>query len=369
MDISEIDKEFEEEFYCDDSLYNLISYGADLSVRELTTMFEEGEMIKPSLQRNFVWSKSEAGRFIDSILLGLPVPSIFLAKDTDGKLLIVDGLQRITTLVDFQNGRFSPDDTKFRLPKTDSINERWRGLDFSELPPELQRRIKCYTIHAIMFDRKDNRGNDTAMYQIFERINTGGRILSPQEIRNCVYHGTLNDLIIELNNDSDWRHLLGSNEPDKRMKDVEIILRCFGIKEIVENDVTKGNFSKYLNEFMGRNRNINTIEQQIFTNYFKSAVRIVNEKFLNSDVEGRLQDSNTKPILLIEALIVNLFLLMDKKKCFDIEVPIINKIEDLLDDEDFKTASSARTTNITNIRTRIKRCAVIIFGENHEADL
>lgn len=87
--------------YSDDSLFNISSFGTDISFRELITMYDEGDLEKPEMQRRYVWQKQEASRFIDSILLGLPVPSIFLAKNNEEKRLIVDGYQRIMTVYDF----------------------------------------------------------------------------------------------------------------------------------------------------------------------------------------------------------------------------------------------------------------------------
>ena len=97
-----------EDDYSDDSLFNISSWGADLSFRELVNMYEDDELIKPELQRKYVWDKVEASRFIESILLGLPVPSIFLAQAGSQKL-IVDGYQRIMTVYDYMRGIFSAD--------------------------------------------------------------------------------------------------------------------------------------------------------------------------------------------------------------------------------------------------------------------
>ena len=188
----------ENESYSDDSLFNITSFGTDLSYREIVTMYEDGDLEKPELQRKYVWTKKEASRFIDSVLLGLPVPSIFLAKTEDDKRLIVDGYQRIMTMYDYMNGIFSGDNKVFKLAKTKEINSQWRGKAFSELTDEQKRRIRTSPIHAIIFEQKVPK-NDTGMYQIFERINTGGRTLKPQEIRNCVYHGNFNRLLFELN--------------------------------------------------------------------------------------------------------------------------------------------------------------------------
>ena len=90
----EVIKSEMEDDYSDDSLFNISSWGADLSFRELVSMYNDNELVKPELQRKYVWDKIEASRFIESILLGLPVPSIFLAQSGSQKL-IVDGYQRI----------------------------------------------------------------------------------------------------------------------------------------------------------------------------------------------------------------------------------------------------------------------------------
>ena len=92
--------------YSNDDLYNINSWGADLSFRELISMYDEDELLKPELQRKYVWEKPEASRFIESILLGLPVPSIFLANTKEDKKLIIDGYQRIMTVFDFVKKEF-----------------------------------------------------------------------------------------------------------------------------------------------------------------------------------------------------------------------------------------------------------------------
>lgn len=92
----EVIKSEMEDDYSDDSLFNISSWGADLSFRELVSMYNDNELVKPELQRKYVWDKIEASRFIESILLGLPVPSIFLAQSGSQKL-IVDGYQRISS--------------------------------------------------------------------------------------------------------------------------------------------------------------------------------------------------------------------------------------------------------------------------------
>lgn len=116
--IDQINEELEDS-YTNDDIYNINSWGADLSFRELITMYEEDELIKPELQRNYVWEKVEASRFIDSLLLGLPVPSVFLANTHDDRKLIIDGYQRIMTVYDYVKGIWSKDQRVFRLSNSE----------------------------------------------------------------------------------------------------------------------------------------------------------------------------------------------------------------------------------------------------------
>ena len=171
-------------------------------------MYKEGELEKPELQRYYVWDKAEASRFVESLLLGLPVPSIFLAKTKDEKRLIVDGFQRIMTVYEYvETGIFSKDSKVFRLSNSEKINKRWRGKAFAELSESDQRRIKSSPIHAIIFEQKEPK-DDSSMYQIFERINTSGRTLLPQEIRNCIYQGEFNKLLFTLNSNELWEKII-----------------------------------------------------------------------------------------------------------------------------------------------------------------
>lgn len=246
-----------EDFYSDDDLFEISSWGADLSFRELISRYDDNELVKPELQRNYVWDKAEASRFIDSILLGLPVPSIFLAKTSDEKLLIIDGYQRLMTVRDFVKGIFSKDTSIFKLSRSEKIHDRWKGKAFVELSPEEQRKIRNTTIHAIVFMQKHPLVGDTSLFQVFERINSGGRSLLPQEIRNCVYQGPLNSLLIELNTTPAWRALWGRKEPDSRMRDMECILRFFALSHLASEDPkavpTRISLKKYLNQYMDSN--------------------------------------------------------------------------------------------------------------------
>lgn len=258
----EIEKPIEEEddAYTDEDLFKISSWGADLSFRELIARYDDDELVKPELQRHYVWDRVEASRFIDSVLLGLPVPSIFLAKTEDEKLLIIDGFQRLMTVRDFVKGVFSDDNSQFVLSNSKKIHERWRGKSFAQLDEQDKRKIRNTTIHAIIFMQQHPSPGDTSLYQIFERINTSGRSLLPQEIRNCVYQGPLNSLLISLNENAKWRELLGTPKRDNRMRDLELILRFFALSDpgILDDGSAPYNISlkKYLNDYMGNHNTV-----------------------------------------------------------------------------------------------------------------
>lgn len=341
--------------YSDDSLFNISSWGADLSFREIISMYEEDELVKPELQRKYVWDKVEASRFIESLLMGLPVPSIFLAQ-AGSQRLIVDGYQRIMTVFDYVKGTFSKDGRLFRLSNVDKINKRWRNKAFSELSIDEQRKIKSTTIHAIIFEQKEPENNDTSLYQIFERINTGGRTLTPQEIRNCVYQGTMNTLLFELNQNEDWRSLYGSKDVDSRMRDIECILRFFVMKsEDIRNSMAKQiSLKKSLNDFMYNFKDANEEIIEEFSYDFQSTMKTIHEVLGKNAFRSYTKGNYTKKFhpAIFDAIAVAFYnAIKSGNTKFNINP---NSHIELLNNNEFKTACSLRTTDVEVIKTRVK---------------
>lgn len=354
--------------YSDDSLFNISSWGADLSFREIIAMYEEDELVKPELQRKYVWDKVEASRFIESILMGLPVPSVFFAQSGSQKL-IVDGYQRIMTVYDYVRGVFTTDEKIFRLSNSEKINVRWRNKAFAELTIEEQRKIRSTTIHAIIFEQKRPENDDTSLYQIFERINTSGRTLTPQEIRNCVYQGTFNSLLFELNENPKWRVLFGNDKADSRMRDIECILRFFVMKsqKVRDSEAKQISLKKTLNDFMGEfiNAPENLIDEfrldfiktmdKIYDNIGKNAFRNYSKGKYTKKFHPAIFDSIAVAIY-------------DEIKSGNNDFAVnAEKHIDLLLDEEFKKSCSIRTTDVDNIKKRIQLAKeYLICGGNNE---
>ena len=360
-----IEEEQNEELANDD-LFNISSWGADPSVRELIMQCSEGDIEKPELQRRYVWSKKVASRFIESLLLGLPVPSIFLANmEPSGKRLIIDGYQRIRTLHDFiHDGIWRGDDTVFRLVNSSIINERWRNKTYEELSESEKRRLKNYTIHAIIFEQK-RPANDTAMFQIFERINTSGVTLNDQEVRNCVYQGAMNTKLFELNNNNKWRKMFGNDNPDNRMIDLELILRFFALNkpEVYMSNAKSFVLKKLLNDEMASNRKDSESLNQKCVD-FTRVIDFIYENFgeeaffnLQKDLQKirrRLYPTVYDSLMIATSIALSRGL--EKKDDF------ITLRMNLLKDEEYRESITQGTMQVDHIKTRVQKTLSIIYG-------
>ena len=352
----------ENQDYSDESLFNITSWGADLSFRELISMYDDDELLKPELQRKYVWTKDEASMFIDSLLLGLPVPSIFLAKENDQKL-IIDGYQRIMSVYDYVKGIFSADGKVFKLSNAHSINSKWRGKAFAELSIDEQRRIKSTTIHAIIFEQK-HPADDSGMYKVFERINTSGRNLKPQEIRNCVYHGELNNALMEMNSNIYWRKLWGSEASDSRMTDVEFILRFIALDHLLQTDTKLKQISlkKELNSFMENSKSISASEIEQLKTFFNNVVTQIwtllgscafrnLKKAVASD--GSVAFASAIHPAIFDAIMLAMAEALRKNKSLVSESVAVSRYIATLQDKEFLSCISQRTTNTDKITTRV----------------
>lgn len=358
-----------EDSYSDDDLFKISSWGADLSFRELIARYDDNELIKPELQRHYVWDRVEASRFIDSVLLGLPVPSIFLAKTPDEKLLIIDGYQRLMTVRDFVKGVFSDDNSVFALSKSPKIHERWRGKAFAQLEDDEKRKIRNTTIHAIIFMQQHPESDDTSLYQIFERINTSGRSLMPQEIRNCVYQGPLNTLLIDLNKYAKWRKLWGEEKRDNRMRDLELILRFFALSDdfiLLSNEAPYSiSLKKYLNVFMGANNN-KAVAESLRDKFIKT-VDFVFTNFGDSAFHNVSPSDNTKLVPNLSSTVFDA-VMTASWKILDVgaahassDVYKARKMA-LLKDRDYQRVLTQETMRTASIRKRVGDMLLALTG-------
>ena len=223
LDIERIVSE-EEDSESDDQAteYDIFVYPSDFTLQGLYDKWNTNSIRVPEFQRKYIWTKQKASRLVESFLLGLPVPNIFLYQErTTAHQLVIDGQQRLYSAFYYFKGVF-PDGTLFRL--TNNINQRWQNRSFEELEEADKFRLQDSILRATVV-RQLHPNDDTSIFHIFERLNTANTPLTSQEIRNCVYHGSFNNLLIRLNeNISSWRRIIGKPSPDVRQRDIELML-------------------------------------------------------------------------------------------------------------------------------------------------
>jgi Protein of unknown function DUF262 len=252
--------------------YEITSYGADYPVDGLVKRLENGDITVPrfsagrqdgdevvGFQREYVWSKTQADRFIESLLLGLPIPGIFLVRENDGRLLVLDGHQRLQTLKNFYEGIF-----KGRSFKLVHVQDRFKNLTYKDLEAEDRRRLDNSIIHATIVKQDEPTGDQSSVYLIFERLNSGGTILQPQEIRVALYHGPFADLLVALNEYPAWRQLFGKRS--QRLKDLELIQRFLGL--FYYGDHYARPMKAFLNRYMATNRQLQAQSEEELTSIF-----------------------------------------------------------------------------------------------------
>ena len=328
--------------------YDIATYPSDFTLSGIAQMWRDKDIVIPDFQREFVWSKKQASLLIDSFLCGLPVPSVFFYIDDDNKNLVIDGQQRILSSVYFFEGLFGEESTHgkrdvFRLTGLDP-KSKYHNKKFDELDEADQRKLKQTVLRAVNIRQLSPVDSNTSAYHIFERLNTGGTPLKPQEIRNCVFRGELCNKFKELNKDSNWRKILGKSTLDKHNKDVEIILRLFSLMDDIEN--YEKPMKEFLNKAMKKNQNGDTDKYKNFIDFFPRVTELVVSKFGEKPFHLR------GPIN-ISALDSVMCILLENYNSVDAS-ELYEKFSQLKNDERFKDLTVISTTDTSVIQDRFK---------------
>ena len=293
-DVLEIEKEDEQEneVFVE---YDITTYPSDFTLSGLFQMWEKKDITIPDYQREFVWSIKQSSLLIESFLIGLPVPPVFFYIDDKNKNLVVDGQQRLLSVFFFLEGYFGYENDKgkrqtFRLT---GLNEKNKFFNkrFIDLEEKDRRKLETSVLRAINIRQLAPKDQSTSVYHIFERLNTGGTPLKPQEIRNCVFRGDFLNKLRELNENKAWRSILGKTLVDKHQNDVELLLRAFGLCHHLSD------YEKPMKEFLSsvakRYQNDKTGKVEKFENDFQKAVKIITEQLREKpfSVRGPLNTS------------------------------------------------------------------------------
>ncbi|MCX6566900.1 MAG: DUF262 domain-containing protein [Candidatus Aminicenantes bacterium] len=194
----------------------------DLVVESLIDQIRGGTIFlrplseRPSFQRRYVWTNVLASRLIESILLNVPIPPCYLSQNENFELDVIDGQQRLFSIYRFL-------DNQYPLTGLEVLKEL-NGLRFHQVPPKFQRLLKTHTLRCVVIT---NESHPEIKFDVFERLNTNTVPLNAQELRNCIYRGSLISYLEDAVTYKPWLSILGKKQPDKRMRDEELVLRFF----------------------------------------------------------------------------------------------------------------------------------------------
>jgi len=246
----------------------------DYSLREFMIMNDEGDLkLQPDYQRKFVTTTKIASKLIESVLMDVPIPVIYLAEERDSTFSVIDGQQRLTSFISFMRGQF-PDGDNFRLTGL-KVHSKYNRKSFFELPKELQNKIKKTTIHTIIIKRESD---EDIKFDIFERLNTGSTKLNEDEIRNTVYRGEYVKLLSELENNVNFHRLVRKENSKKRMIYRGMILRFFALSEKSYINY-RSSMRQFCNKELRDNRYLTKEKQREYIDRFEHCIDLVKTVF------------------------------------------------------------------------------------------
>ena len=259
----------------------------DFSLREFLSMKQDGDLdLQPEYQRKYVASTKIASRLIESILMDVPIPVIYLAEEKNGTYSVIDGQQRLTSFLSFITGKF-PNGELFKLSGLTVFKELNRK-SFNDLDKELQNKIKTTTIHTIVIKKESN---EDVKFEIFERLNTGSTALNEDEIRNTVYRGNYIKLLAELENNPTFDKLVQKDNFKNRMIYRGMILRFFALTEKSYLNY-KPSMKQFCNKELRDNRFISEEKQKEYKERFNHCIDLVKIVFGETAFRRYLPSSN-----------------------------------------------------------------------------
>ena len=253
---------------------NLRTQAYDKSISDVVTMMRAGDIVlDPDYQRNYIWDNKKASLLIESILLNVPIPIIYVSEEEDSTWSAIDGLQRLNSLLRFFNG-------EFRLTGLEVLREL-NGCVYSKLNPKASRILRNGILRIILIFKESH---PEIKYEIFMRLNRGAIQLNEQELRNCLYRGEVNNLLKELRENPKFLQMVGLSKPHKRMIDAEIILRYFTISESYDAHAGElknytGQVKRSLNKYLESKKHISPGEVNHLRQKFSATVEKVYDVF------------------------------------------------------------------------------------------
>ena len=307
-------------------------YITEYTVEILANKMRDEEFVVPAYQREFTWEEERKSRFIESLLMGLPIPFLFFWEMEDGRLEIVDGSQRLRTIKEFLYDNF-------QLGELDSL-PALSHFKFGDLSEARQRKVKNRSIRGIVLNE---HADEQARFDMFERINTGSKQANPAEVRRGALAGPFMDLVIELAQNSTFEDIAPLSEKlvmERRRE--ELVLRFFAYSDGLEGykDRPKEFFFKYakkMNDQFAGNPGL----REHYRTKFQDMVTFVYKTFPNGF--RRTPAGNHTTNVRFEALAVGSALALEENPKLADSSP---SIEDWIDGEEFKQLTTSGSSNV-----------------------
>lgn len=323
----------------------LVSFDSyDLSVRQLLEMFESGEIeVPPEYQRQFIWGADRESQLIESVLLGIPVPSLFMATNADSTWEIVDGVQRLGTLGHFLGtpkllekvNRSAPLKIE-ALDKLSSLND----VSYSDLPKSVQLMFSTRPMRVTVLNDKSDQ---SVRFDLFERLNTGGVSLTNQEIRNCVFRGIFNNDIKRLVLDKNFSDVVNLKSGElKNGTAEEYVLRFFAFLDSYK--LFDHSVKDFLNNYMRDNssKKISAAQEKLF----KQTFSLLKKTLPHGVARG---NRGATPVNLFEGIAVGVALALKSGKAIK-----ENKLPALLDDQELRKFTTGATNSRKSVVGRVE---------------
>ena len=332
----------------------LHSMSYDYSVQYIYELIKKGKIIlEVPFQRKQIWKSDKASLLIESIIMNVPIPPLYFAEEEDGNWLVLDGLQRLSSIRDFY-------ENKFALTKLEIIMEL-NKLKYKDLPPKSKSLLDDGMLRVNVIKKDSHRD---IKYDIFMRLNRGAVTLNYQELRNCLYRGNLNNAAKELCQENDaFLKILKEKEPNERYSDVEFIIRYFAFSDNISVDENgdvyinnyRGKMVQFLNEYMETYKDCNEDEKQTYKDRFNSTISKVVRVF---GTDGAFRDINSggnKIYRTIADFIMPSFERMSYEYIDNNSNTIYIKLKKFLEIKEIKESLSKRTSDkdIVNMRVRM----------------
>jgi len=327
----------------------------DYPIKVIVEMIQDGDIIlRPHYQRGFIWDRTKSSLLIESVLLNIPLPPVYLAQEEDGTLSVIDGLQRLHTFLDYYEDKFSL--RKLEGEGLDDLNK----LTYSRLKKEFPKAKRILDRGNIRTITVSKDSDPDIKYDIFERLNSGSVKLNDQEIRNCIFHGKLNTLIMGTYNQQEQKYendglrankilqqAMNLTELHHRYLDAELVIRILAIIEYKHDIKTKykNSMKLLINDYMKENISIDEDRlkyiKNLFENTINKAYQIFENKLFkryhNNDIEKTINRS-------IIDCVMSSFVDYELDELLEKKEEIVTRMDEMLND-----TSSKYLGNITGM--------------------